>query len=298
MTSATLPAHLAHRLPLAPPLANSPLRFIWHVATGPFRNWMLGMAALEAANATCGIVLPLALSGIISRVTKHQGSLDTVLAELTWPLVLFGALCVGELVFGRIAGIVQWTMAPRQRQQVARSLFHYLQRHSHRFLTDSFASSLAHRVAEIASGTNHIIFAVISEFWPITIVLAAANFLLLLTNVWLGLFILVWSFAFVGLSFALARRVQPLAHAASSARSHTAGQIVDAVSNHATVRLFAGLDHECNRLDRRYVDELDVVIRANIAMERVRLFQFIAAAVLKVGVLIVAVLLWSHGHIA
>jgi ATP-binding cassette subfamily B protein len=298
MTSAALPAHLAHRLPLAPPLGNSPLRFIWHVARGPFRGWMLAMAVLEAGNAACGILLPVALSGIIGRVTRHQGAPESVLAELTWPLALFAVLCLGELVCGRSAGVVQWTMAPRQRQQVARSLFHYLQRHSHRFLADSFSGSLAHRVAEIASGTNHIIFAVISEFWPIAIVLTAANVLLLLTDAWLGLFMLAWTGAFVGLSFVLARRVQPLAHAASSARSQTAGQIVDAVSNHATVRLFAGLDHECDRLDRRYVDELAVVIRANDAMERVRLFQFIAAAVLKAGVLVLAVVLWSRGHIA
>jgi ATP-binding cassette subfamily B protein len=298
MTTTALPAHLAHRLPLEPRLATSPLRFIWHVATGPFRGWLLAMTLFEAIAATCGILLPFALSRIITRVTTGQGPREAVLTDLAWPLGLFAALCLGELVAGRIAGVMQWSMAPRQRQHVARSLFYYLQGHSHRFLTDSFAGSLAHRVAEVAQAVNQVLFALITEFWPITITLVIANALLIAANPLLGGFTILWSLGFVVMSLVSARTVQPLAQAASSARSQTAGQIVDAVSNHATVRLFAGLEHEASRLDYRYVDELDVVLRANRAMERVRLMQFIASAILKVGVLVLAVVLWSRGMIA
>jgi ATP-binding cassette subfamily B protein len=298
MTTTTLPSHLAHRLPLEPRLAASPRRFIWHVARGPFRGWLLAMILFEAVAATCGILLPFALSRIITRVSSAQGSREAVLIDLAWPLGLFATLCMGELVAGRIAGVMQWSMAPRQRQHVARSLFYYLHGHSHRFLTDGFAGSLAHRVAEVAQATNQVLFALINEFWPIAITLVIANGLLVAANPLLGSFTVLWSIAFVGMSLVCARTVQPLAHAASTARSQTAGQIVDAVSNHATVRLFAGLEHETARLDLRYVDELAVVLRANRAMERVRLFQFIAAAILKVGVLVLAVVLWSHGLIA
>ncbi|GDY13462.1 ABC transporter ATP-binding protein [Planctomycetota bacterium] len=289
-----IPAHLALPLPLGPHLAGTGLRFVAHVATGPFRWWLLSLVTLEALSATCGILLPLALSRIITAVTSGGAATVTALAV---PLGLFASLCLGELVAGRVAGVIQWKMAPRQRQLVARSLFRYVQRHSHRFLSDSFAGALGHRVGEVSQGVNQVLFAVINEFWPIAIVIVVANGLLLATHHWLGLFTTVWSAAFIGLSWWFSSRALPLAQAASHARSHTAGQIVDTVSNHATVRLFSGLDHECDRLDRRYAEELVPIRRANHALEQVRLFQFTASAVLKAGVVVLAVHLWSQGSI-
>ena len=290
-------SHLAYEVPLRPGLSGSPFGFVAHVARGNFRWWLLLMLGLETVSATCGILLPYALSRIITRVTGGAGPSSVSLDELRAPLLVFAGLCLGELVASRVSGVVQWWIAPRQRQQVARSLFRYLQRHSHRFLTENFAGALAHRVAEVSQGVNLVLFAVLTEFWPIAIVITVANLLLLATNPWLSLFTGLWSLGFVALSFRLARQVQPLARAASNARSKTVGQIVDAVSNHATVRLFAGLDEECLRLDRRYGEELGTVMIANHAMERVRLFQFTAAALLKSGTVVLAVILWHRGLI-
>jgi ATP-binding cassette subfamily B protein len=283
-------SHLRHAVPLTPDLARSPFAFVAHVARGAFRRWLLLMAILEATTAVCAALLPFALGRIIAHVTAG----DVAGSGLGWPLALFAALCAGELVAGRVAGVVQWWLAPRQRQQVARSLFRYLQRHSHRFLTENHAGALAHRIAEVSHGVNLVLFAILTEFLPIAVVIVAADLLLLTASPWLALAVGVWSVGFIALSFRLAGRAQPLARAASHARSATAGQIVDAVNNHASVRLFAGLDLECLRLDRRYGEELATVMVANHAMERVRLVQFAAAAVLKVGTVALAVWLWRR----
>jgi ATP-binding cassette subfamily B protein len=72
---------------------------------------------------------------------------------------------------------------------------------------------------------------------------------------------------------------------------------VDSVTNHATVRLFAQLEHERERLDRAYAHELQIVLRSNLAMERIRVFQFSASALLKAGTVVLAVWLWRHGAI-
>jgi ATP-binding cassette, subfamily B, bacterial len=114
---------------------------------------------------------------------------------------------------------------------------------------------------------------------------------------WLGGFTLIWSAAFVSISILLARRTQPLAHAASNARSRTIGQVVDSVSNHAAVRLFSRHDHERRLIERAYATELETVLVSNLAMERVRWFQFGASAVLKGGTVALAVWLYARGAI-
>jgi ATP-binding cassette subfamily B protein len=274
-----------------------PMRFVWHVARGRFVRWLIGMALGEALLAACGILLPYALGQILGAVTTHAGTVDVALRALKAPLLLFAALCIGELVCGRVNAALQLRVAPRQRQYVARSLFAYLHGHSHRFLTQNFAGALAHRISETSHGVNQVLWAILTEFWPMTIVIVVSNLLLFSANPWLGLFTGTWSVLFAGISLLMSRRTQPLAAAAASARSHTVGVVVDSVSNHASVRLFAALAHERRRLNRVYASELLTVLRANRAMERVRVFQFAASALLKAGVVTLSVYLWSRGSI-
>jgi ATP-binding cassette subfamily B protein len=291
LDQAALPVPDASQLPM------TAWRFIGYVARGRYRNWLLVLATGEALNAACGITLPYALSRIISNVTNSKSPSAPVMQALWVPLTLFIALCAGELVFGRVNAAIHMRMAPRQRQYVSRSLFHYLHRHSHRYLTENFAGALAHRISETSHGVNNVLWALITELWPIAIVISVANALLLTASPWLGLFSGLWSVGFIAVSLAMSRRTQPLAFAASNARSHTVGMVVDSVSNHATVRSFARLDHERVRLDDAYGSELTTVLRANLAMEHVRLFQFAASAVLKAGTVAVSVWLWSRGRI-
>jgi ATP-binding cassette subfamily B protein len=284
-------------LPSAAELPISSANFIGRVARGPFRLWLLAIALGEGLNATAGILLPYALSRIIAQVTRGPGPGRDTAAALVGPVSAFALLCGGELLFGRIGSAIQLRLAPRQRQHVARALFQYLHRHSHRFLTENFAGALANRISETSHGVNQVMFSALTEFWPMSIVILVANLLLLRTNHWLGLFTGVWSLGFAAISLHLARTTQPLSSAASSARSRTAGMVVDSVTNHATVRLFARLDHERERLDQAYSSELRTVLRSNMAMERIRIFQFSASALLKAGTVVLAVWLWQRGAI-
>jgi ATP-binding cassette, subfamily B, bacterial len=282
-------------LPAASELPLSSTRFIWRVVSGRFRLWTLAILLGEGLHALSGALLPRMLNGIIGQVTSPGGLAQG--ARLTSAVVLFVLLCLGELVFGRVASAVQLRLAPRQRQYVARALFRYLHRHSHRFLTENFAGSLAHRISETSHGVNQVLFATLTEFWPMSIVITVATVLLLRVDSWLGAFTALWSLGFTVASLYLAKRTQPLSAAASNARSRTAGAVVDSVTNHATVRLFARLEHERQRLADAQSRELKTVLRANLAMEHVRLFQFTASALLKSGTVVLAVWLWRRGQI-
>jgi ATP-binding cassette subfamily B protein len=283
------------RAPGTPKLPNTPLRFILHFVGGRFRWWLAAMVLTETGNATSGILIPYALNRIIGSVTRWHGSHASVVTALHTPLLLFGAFSLGELVFGRTTSAIQFRVGPRLRQDVARSMYHYLQYHSHRFLSENFAGALAHRISEASQGVTQTLWTLIAEFWPMTIVIGVSNVLLFSANRWLGLFAAAWSAGFVGVSFVLARRCQPHALSAAAGRSETTGHIVDSVTNLATARLFARLGFEREQLDHTQARELQAVLRSNRLMERVRWFQFGAAAALKVGMVAVALTLWSRG---
>jgi ATP-binding cassette subfamily B protein len=284
------------RAPGTPDLPRTPFRFICHFVAR-YRWWYLAMLICETANSTCGILIPYALSTIIKGVVNAKDQSMALVNALHAPLMLFIALSLGEVLFGRMAGGIQIRLGPRQRQNVTRAVYHYLQYHSHRYFSNNFAGALAHRISETALGVTQTLWSILTEFWPVAIVFSVSIVLLFRAHVQLGVFVLVWAACFVGISYFLARRCQPHAFKASSARSETTGKIVDSVTNLTSARLFARLGFEREQLDEALAGELTVIRKSNAYNERVRWFQFSAAALLKIGVLYYSLTLWGSGKI-
>src|SRR5689334_18529259 len=283
------------RAPGTPALPATPARFIIFFIRR-FRWWYLAMGVLVTADAVCGITIPYGVARVLKTVTGAPDARPTM-ASLQGPLLLFLGLAIGEVIFGRLAGGNQIRLGPRQRQNVTRALYHYLQYHSHRFLTSDFAGALAHRISETSLGVTQTLWSVLTEFWPAGVVLGVSVTLLTNAHHELGLFVFAWAAVFVALSYWLARRARPFAVAAAAARSETTGKVVDSVTNLASARLFARLRFERDYLDNFLKLERKAIHRSNSYAERVRWFQFASAAVLKVGTLYYALRLWQTGAI-
>ncbi|BAT55710.1 ABC transporter-like protein [Nostoc sp. NIES-3756] len=281
----------------APNLPNTPFRFVCYFVN-QFRWWYLAMVVFEAIHAICGIMLPYAIGEIIRSVTRSTGDNKLIFDTVSQPLMLFTALSIGEVVFGRSAGLIQTILHPIHRQHIVRSLYAYLQHHSHRYLSSSFAGALAHRIGETSLGVTQTMQMLITEFMSVIIVYIVTTILLYRTYPPLAAFVGIWAVLFISISFWLATRCRIYSRKAAAARSETTGIIVDAVTNLSSSRLFARLGFERRYLNEQLRDELKEVRKSNWYSERIRWFQFISAAILKIGTLYYSLSLWSQGLIA
>jgi ATP-binding cassette subfamily B protein len=278
----------------APPLPDSIPRFILHCLAG-FRGWILLMVVLETGQAASSILVPYAIGRIMDGVVA--GGTGPILETLRTPLLLFAGLNLAEVLFSRASGAVLAVVGPRLRQRTARALYAYLQHHSVRYFSGHFAGALAHRISETAVSVNHTVWTVLFDFWPIAVTFGVSIALLFGAHPDLGRFVAAWTCGYVGLSYWLATRCQPYAEDYAATRSLVNGKIVDAVTNMLSVKLFARLRHEREHLDGYLETEVRAGRRVFWYMERVRWFQFLSAAALKVGTLWYALNLWNSGLI-
>ncbi|MDB9459457.1 ABC transporter ATP-binding protein [Dolichospermum circinale CS-545/17] len=285
------------RAPNAPELPDTPFLFICYFVN-QFRWWYVVMVLLEIAHATCGIMLPYAIGEMIRSVTRSTGDSKLIFDTLKQPLILFTSLSIGEVVFGRSAGLLQTILHPIHRQHIVRSLYAYLQQHSHRYLSSSFAGALAHRIAETSLGVTQTMQMMITEFMPVIIVYIVSTILLYRAYAPLAAFVGIWAVFFLSISFWLATRCRIYSRKAAAARSETTGIIVDSVTNLTSSRLFARLGFERRYLNDQLKRELKEVRKSNWYSERIRWFQFVSAAILKIGTLYYSLSLWSQGKIA
>ncbi|BAZ37144.1 ABC transporter-like protein [Calothrix sp. NIES-4101] len=281
----------------APNLPSTAFQFICYFVNY-YRWWYLAIAILEAIHATCGIMLPYAIGEIIRSVTRSTGDSKYIFDAVQQPLMLFVGLSLGEVVFGRTSGLLMTIRHPIHRQHIVRCLYAYLQQHSHRYLSSSFAGALAHRIAETSLGVTQTMQMLIAEFMPVIIVHAISVILLYRAYPPLAGFVGGWAVLFISISFWLATRCRIYSRRAAAERSETTGIIVDAVTNLTSSRLFARLGFERHYLNERLRKELVEVRKSNWYSERIRLFQFISSAFLKIGTLYYSLSLWSQGKIA
>lgn len=279
----------------APPLPASTARFILH-RMAEARGWVLLMLILETGQAASGILVPYAIKEIMDGVALGAGA-GSVLDRLRNPLLLFAALNLAEILFSRASGAVVVTVGPRIRQRTTAALYAYLQHHSVRYFSEHFAGALAHRISETAMSVNHTVWAILFDFWPIAVTFGVSITLLFHANAGLGEFVAGWVLVFVLVSYWLATRAQPRAQGYAATRSLVNGKIVDSVTNILSAKLFARLRHERDYLGTYLETEVKAGRRVFWYMEYVRWFQFTAAAALKLGTVVYALLLWDQGLI-
>ncbi len=253
------------------------------------------MLIFETGQAAGSILVPYAIKAIMDGVAQSSGA--SLLVSLQGPLLLLAGLNVAEILFSRASGAVLIIMGPRLRQRTTKALYAYLQYHAPRYFGSHFAGALAHRISETAISVNHTVWSMLCDFWPILVTFAVSIALLLNVHQGLGLMVACWVLAYVSLSYWLATRCQPYAQSYAATRSLVNGKIVDAVTHILNAKLFARLDFEREYLDGFLETEVQAARRAFWYMERVRWFQFTAAAGLKVGTVYYALTLWDSGMI-
>jgi len=174
-----------------------------------------------------------------------------------WPLILGGALfflLLRPLLFVFDAGVSGIMLGPNLFPMVLQRLNRHTLGQSMTFFENDFAG----RISQKALQTSRALTDLVLETTDV-VIYSLAMFLgafLLIGGIdpWLLGVFAIWAVLYAGALWFFIPRVQARSKARAGARTLVTGQIVDAYSNIATVKLFARDDSE----DRAVLDSLDV----------------------------------------
>jgi ATP-binding cassette subfamily B protein len=278
----------------APKLPRTPWRFAMHF----YKKAKLAILAIfifEAGEATCMIMLPYAIKQIIDAVNLANKTGADIFDASYDALVLFALLNVGFVLFSRASGSMLVIAAPPLRAKIKKTLFNYLQYHSHRYFTSNFAGSLANRISEVAVSCMHALWGIIFDFYTLIIKAAVALTILFLTSSELAGVLSLWLTVYIAVSFLLAKKCQKYSKDFAAARSTVTGKVVDSVTNIMNTKMFARKEYEEEYLDNYLNHEVKHAQRTYWFMEKLRWFQFISAMILMISMIGYALKIWSTG---
>ena len=278
----------------APQLSRSPWRFALYFYLKS-RNTLAAIFLFEAAQASCTILLPYAVKEIIDAVTLANQTGADIFDATENAMILFALLNLGIVLFSRASGAMLVLTGPFLRAEIRKSLFSYLQHHSHRYFISHFAGSLANRIAEVSMSSMHALWTITFDFYPLVIKSLVALIILFNASGELALVLSLWLAVYIYVSYLLARRCRVYAQDFAEARSLVTGKVVDSVTNVMNAKMFARRQYEEDYLTDYLNHEVDHALRTYWYMEKLRWFQFMAAMVLMVAMVGYALKIWSEG---
>jgi ATP-binding cassette, subfamily B, bacterial len=275
----------------------------------PDRLWPFLRWALDGAFPAIGLMLALSIATGLTEVaaaTIIGWLIDTAQARgaealfpAIWPSLVGVAaffLILRPLVMGGGAAVTALTLQPNLYPLVLSRLNRHVLGHSLSYFDDDFAGRIAQKAQQTSRAATEVVTEVCNTFgFALSAVIGAAAVMGAVS--WeLAAIVGLWVIGYVILIRHFLPRIRSRSRARAAARAVVTGQIVDTVSNIATVKLFAHGDFEDGAALNALSGYRDSAIGFGRLASGFRLCLMTLAGVLPVSLISVAIWLWSQGH--
>lgn len=240
------------------------------------------------------VLAPIYLGRFLDIIAENKPSalLEPALYSV---LFLYGFFLFLSWGFRRIQSIAIVHNETRVMADIEEKSFGYLIGHSYHFFISHFAGSLVRRVARYKRSYETISDALILQMMPTLLLTLGIITVLSMRHPILGGSLAAWTVVFLSMQYALVRYLNPLRIQASAEDSKATGVLADAVGNHATITLFAGLSFE-KRLFAQAVERLRAItLKTWLAEDVIWATQGFLMVVINIGLMWGAMKLWQAG---
>ncbi len=268
---------------------------------GAFMRWCLA-GTFPTIWLTLAISVIVGLSEIAAAflvgwaIDTAQGTGPSFLADQAWTLaaiaLFFILLRPGLMALN--AAMTSVALGPNLYPLILTRLNRYTIGQSMKFFDDDFAGRIAQKAQQTAKALADVVVETCNIF-GFSIASAGGAMVLMASVNWrLTAILVVWLFAYIFLIRWFLPRIRVRARARASARAMVTGQIVDTVTNIATVKLFAQGGHE----DQGAIKALAKYRRKGLDFGELvvwfRLSLFTMAGFLPAGLIGTTLWLWSQ----
>ncbi len=254
--------------------------------------WLTSL--IWAVNEAC---FPFFIKKIINGVAEFQGDRADIYKTLAPTLaLLFGFWVTMELCL-RLQGVLMLYFVPRFRANIRLNVLEYVKKHSYTYFANNYAGGVAKRLTELPSSCQNVLEIFIFSFVSTLVAFVVSLYLMWQANPLFAFILFSWFAVHVGLSLLFLRVGEQRWHTHSESVTSLSGQIVDSLTNIASVKLFARRCYERERLESYQRTEIEKSKQANWMVEIMRTLQSICSLSLIVAMVTTLLHGWQAGWV-
>ncbi len=284
-----------HRLTADGPPPDRLWRFMRWALRGAFPAVLLGLVISIGVGVT--EVMSAQIIGWLIDLAQSSGP-ATLIAE-SWHLLLLAVgffLVLRPALMGAGAAVNALTLNPNLFPLVMSRLNRHTLGQSLSFFDDDFAGRIAQKQQQTARAITEAVSETVNTGGLALTAILGAVAVMAAVNLWLGAVMLVWLSSYVVLIRHFMPKIRGGSTARAAARAVVTGQVVDAITNIATVKLFSQGEGEDAATREALGDYREAAITFGIASAAFRFWLMALSGALPVLLVGGAILLWTRGQ--
>ena len=220
------------------------------------------VAIIWAINMSLRPYLTKIILNIIPTIVPSQ-AFDILLL----PVSLYIATAITVVITFRFYEWILLRFHPVLKKHIGLILMNRMMYHSHSFYQNHFSGSITNKINDVTSGIPNILSTFIDRFFSHALALSVAIYTVWTVDLKFAIGLILWMIIFLAVSVKLSKKAKALSQEAAEVRSTVTGNIVDILSNIASVRFFGGRKPE--------VEYLHTIYHNSVAAEQVQAWSFI-----------------------
>jgi ATP-binding cassette subfamily B protein len=173
---------------------------------------------------------------------------ESVIHNAWKPALLLIGLSIASNLIWRIADYTWAKMMPALKKKITAQTMEYVMQHSHSFFQNNFSGALASKIRDLFNSTPKLLDTIIYSFASLALSLIIAFFTLLTVHYLFAIGLILWAIIFILMAVSAAKLTNRMSVNVATQQTRIMGNIVDALSNIANVKLFANADFESKRI--------------------------------------------------
>jgi len=198
---------------------------------------------------------PYIIMDLINVITTYTGAKADAWQALSHPIILGITLWIIVEISYRFHGILMARFIPKFEADIRMSMFQYVLNHSQNYFSNRLAGEIANKISDMPQSLTRLILLIVHLFIPVLVALIISSFFFAQINILFTGILLSWVVFHLAICFSFAGSCSRASDIHAHSRSRLVGRVVDSLSNHSNVRLFARNQYEINYLSHFQEEE-------------------------------------------
>lgn len=206
----------------------------------PYKWRLFAFFTISLGGIACWAASPFAVRQLINNISENGAVTSTA-----WLIVVaYVLLRLTDEWLWRIAEIIMRGTKPFMIERIRGLLFSYVLKKPYSFFVNTSSGKLGHYINQTTTTMNETVDITIWGVWPRAAGLALSSVFLFLAHWMLAVLFIAWLVLLLGYTVWRGKKFSRLVEKESEARSVASGLVVDALSNHLSVRVFNASSRE------------------------------------------------------
>lgn len=219
-------------------------KFLWEILK-PYKWWCVLMLQAPILTAFYMFLNNYALKLLIDAFSIES---SVGYSHLIFPIILFISAEMGLDISWRLSNFAEWNSEPFARRTVLLKAYDYIQYHSYRFFQNMHSGTIISKLKGILDGFDYVLKLHHSMIRNFSIVIVSI-FVLLLINVPVFLFMLVWCIVLLVIMYPMSLKFNKLSNEFAESKHQIIGLLSDNITNIFSLFYFAKRKSELKRAD-------------------------------------------------